>query len=53
MSCDYSCPPSKRGAYFFASVGRSVGRSVSLSVGRPEDAAQYLKNLSLDCYDIS
>jgi hypothetical protein len=33
------CPPPfrRRGAYCFAPVGRSVGRSVCRSVGRPDD----------------
>jgi hypothetical protein len=41
-------PPRRRGAYCFAPVGRYVGWSVDQTM-----SAQYLENLSLDCYDIS
>jgi hypothetical protein len=37
-------PFRRRGAYCFAPVGQSVDQTMS---------AQYLENLSLDCYDIS
>ena len=50
-------PPLKKGAYCFATVGRSVGwsvgRSVCRSVCRSVDqvlSAQYLLTLSLDQY---